>query len=63
MEWLERRGKIAECYLCKRRGVKQELVNYRSTYFCTWEEKYAYQIYLDVANPSHNYIYEGREEH
>ncbi|CAG8719474.1 3905_t:CDS:2, partial [Cetraspora pellucida] len=63
MEWLERRGKIAECYLCKRRGVKQELVNYGSTYFCTWEEKYAYQIYLDVANPSHNYTYEGREGH
>ncbi|CAG8453320.1 7725_t:CDS:2 [Cetraspora pellucida] len=27
------------------------------------KEKYAYQIYLDVANPSHNYTYEEREKH
>ncbi|CAG8485410.1 23560_t:CDS:10 [Cetraspora pellucida] len=63
MEWLEHKGKLIECYLCKKKENKREFANYENIFFCTWKEKYAYQIYLDIVNSCHNYTYEGRERH
>ncbi|CAG8833581.1 21147_t:CDS:2, partial [Cetraspora pellucida] len=63
MEWLEHKGKLIECYLCKKKGTKRKFANYRNIFFCTWEEKYAYQIYLDIVDLCHNYTYKGREGH
>ncbi|CAG8545942.1 515_t:CDS:1 [Cetraspora pellucida] len=63
MEWLEHKEKLIECYLCKKKGTKREFANYGNIFFCTWKEKYAYQIYLDIVDPCHNYTYEGREGH
>ncbi|CAG8485271.1 23553_t:CDS:2 [Cetraspora pellucida] len=60
---LEHKEKLIECYLCKKKGTKREFANYGNIFFCTWEEKYAYQIYLDIVDPCHNYTYEGRKEH
>ncbi|CAG8560401.1 16614_t:CDS:1 [Cetraspora pellucida] len=63
MEWLEHKGKIVKCYLCKKKETKRKFATFGNIFFCTWEEKYAYQIYLDIANPCHNYTYKRRKEH